>query len=77
MTQPTNNPTNQPANQLLSLYRRMRLIREFELRAINERRNGLIPGFIHSCVGQEATAVGACAALRIATDHDHVCASLG
>jgi pyruvate dehydrogenase E1 component alpha subunit len=42
----------------------MLLIREFELRAINERRAGLIPGFIHSCVGQEATAVGACAALE-------------
>jgi pyruvate dehydrogenase E1 component alpha subunit len=41
----------------------MYLVREFELRAINERRAGLIPGFIHSCVGQEATAVGACAAL--------------
>ncbi len=46
------------------LYRRMALIREFELRAIRERRNGLIPGFIHACVGQEATAVGACTALR-------------
>ncbi|GAB4429867.1 MAG: pyruvate dehydrogenase (acetyl-transferring) E1 component subunit alpha [Anaerolineae bacterium] len=56
--------THQPTDQLIGLYRRMRLIREFELRAINERRNGLIPGFIHSCVGQEATAVGACAALR-------------
>jgi len=42
----------------------MLLVREFELRAINERRAGLIPGFIHSCVGQEATAVGACAALE-------------
>ncbi len=29
----------------------------------NERA-GLIPGFIHSCVGQEATAAGACAALQ-------------
>lgn len=48
----------------LDLYRQMALIREFELRAINERRAGLIPGFIHSCVGQEATAAGACAALR-------------
>ena len=48
---------------LLNLYHQMALIREFELRAINERRAGLIPGFIHSCVGQEATAVGACAAL--------------
>jgi pyruvate dehydrogenase E1 component alpha subunit len=49
--------------KLLGLYRQMYLVREFELRAINERRAGLIPGFIHSCVGQEATAVGACAAL--------------
>ncbi|MEW5960588.1 MAG: thiamine pyrophosphate-dependent dehydrogenase E1 component subunit alpha, partial [Chloroflexota bacterium] len=53
-----------PTAQLLNFYRTMRLIRDFELRAINERRAGLIPGFIHSCVGQEATAVGACAALR-------------
>ncbi len=50
--------------ELLSeLYRRMTLVREFELRAIEERRGGLIPGFIHSCVGQEATAVGTCLAL--------------
>jgi pyruvate dehydrogenase E1 component alpha subunit len=62
----TNQLTDDPQDreQLLSLYRRMTTIREFELRAINERRGGLIPGFIHSCVGQEATAVGACAALR-------------
>jgi len=50
--------------QLLVFFRQMLTIRQFELRAINERRNGLIPGFIHSCVGQEATAVGACAALN-------------
>lgn len=48
---------------LTEMYRRMTLVREFELRAIEERRGGLIPGFIHSCVGQEATAVGACLAL--------------
>ena len=42
----------------------MTLVRQFELRAIQERRDGLIPGFIHSCVGQEATAVGACLALE-------------
>jgi pyruvate dehydrogenase E1 component alpha subunit len=48
---------------LEKLYRRMTLVRRFELRAIEERRAGLIPGFIHSCVGQEATAVGACLAL--------------
>ncbi len=48
---------------LAEFFRRMTLVREFELRAIAERRAGLIPGFIHSCVGQEATAVGACMAL--------------
>ncbi len=48
---------------LVGLFRRMTLVRQFELRAIEERRQGLIPGFIHSCVGQEATAVGACSAL--------------
>lgn len=59
-----NQLTEYPKEQLLTFYKRMAMIREFELRAINERRSGLIPGFIHSCVGQEATAVGACAALR-------------
>ncbi|NPV78314.1 MAG: hypothetical protein HPY59_18315 [Anaerolineae bacterium] len=49
---------------LAEMFRRMNLIREFELRAIEERRGGLIPGFIHSCVGQEATAAGACLALN-------------
>jgi acetoin:2,6-dichlorophenolindophenol oxidoreductase subunit alpha len=53
-----------PKDLLAEMFRRMTLVREFELRAIAERRGGLIPGFIHSCVGQEATAVGACLALR-------------
>jgi pyruvate dehydrogenase E1 component alpha subunit len=53
-----------PRDLVAELFRRMTLIRQFELRAIEERRNGLIPGFIHSCVGQEATAVGACTALE-------------
>jgi TPP-dependent pyruvate/acetoin dehydrogenase alpha subunit len=52
-----------PRELMAELFRRMVLIRRFELRAIEERRSGLIPGFIHSCVGQEATAVGACMAL--------------
>jgi acetoin:2,6-dichlorophenolindophenol oxidoreductase subunit alpha len=55
--------TEYSSEQLVHLYRQMLMVREFELRAIAERRAGLIPGFIHSCVGQEATAVGACAAL--------------
>jgi len=49
---------------LAEMFRRMNMVREFELRAIEERHGGLIPGFIHSCVGQEATAVGACLALN-------------
>jgi pyruvate dehydrogenase E1 component alpha subunit len=53
-----------PTTLLAEMFVRMTLIREFELRAIEERRRGLIPGFIHSCVGQEATAVGACLALQ-------------
>jgi TPP-dependent pyruvate/acetoin dehydrogenase alpha subunit len=53
-----------PRELLAELFRRMVLVREFELRAIEERRSGLIPGFIHSCVGQEASAVGACLALE-------------
>jgi pyruvate dehydrogenase E1 component alpha subunit len=53
-----------PKDKLAKMYHLMTLVREFELRAIEERRGGLIPGFIHSCVGQEATAVGACMALQ-------------
>lgn len=55
---------NYPKDLLAEMFRRMNLVREFELRAIAERRAGLIPGFIHSCVGQEASAVGACLALE-------------
>ena len=56
--------TGYPKALLAEMFRRMCLVRQFELRAIEERRAGLIPGFIHSCVGQEATAVGACLALQ-------------
>ncbi|MFN7209836.1 MAG: thiamine pyrophosphate-dependent dehydrogenase E1 component subunit alpha, partial [Aggregatilineales bacterium] len=49
---------------LREMYRRMVLVREFELRAIAERRIGLIPGFIHASIGQEASAVGVGMAMR-------------
>ncbi len=49
---------------LREMYHRLVLIREFELRAIAEREAGLIPGFIHACIGQEGTAVGGCMPLR-------------
>jgi 2-oxoisovalerate dehydrogenase E1 component len=48
---------------LLGLYRRMLVIRGFEERAARLYRDGEIPGFVHLCIGQEATAVGACSAL--------------
>jgi acetoin:2,6-dichlorophenolindophenol oxidoreductase subunit alpha len=50
--------------RLIGLYFQMVLIRQFELRAIDERRQGLIPGFIHPYIGEEACAVGMCAALN-------------
>ncbi len=53
-----------PRELLAEMFRRVILVRQFELRAIQERHAGLIPGFIHPCVGQEATAVGACLALE-------------
>ncbi len=56
--------TKYTSDFLADLFHRMVLVRQFELRAIEERRAGLIPGFIHSCVGQEASAVGATAALQ-------------
>jgi pyruvate dehydrogenase E1 component alpha subunit len=63
LTQPS--ISQYPKSLLAEMFRLMTLIRQFELRAIEERRAGLIPGFIHSCVGQEATAVGACQALGV------------
>jgi acetoin:2,6-dichlorophenolindophenol oxidoreductase subunit alpha len=54
------NSANEP---LVDLYRRLVLIRRFEERASELRLAGFIPGFLHPSIGQEAVAVGACAAL--------------
>lgn len=51
---------------LLGLYERMMLIREFEDTVKFLFLEGTMPGTIHQCQGQEATAVGVCTAL--ATD---------
>ena len=48
---------------LLGLYERMVLIREFEEGVKYLFLEGSMPGTIHQCQGQEATAVGVCAAL--------------
>jgi pyruvate dehydrogenase E1 component alpha subunit len=49
---------------LLSLFERMVLIRQFEERVKFLFLEGTMPGTIHQCQGQEATAVGVCAALE-------------
>ncbi|MGQ9849657.1 MAG: pyruvate dehydrogenase (acetyl-transferring) E1 component subunit alpha [Aggregatilineaceae bacterium] len=54
---------------LLDWYRQMVLIRRFEERCAELYQEGLIGGFLHLYIGQEATGVGAIAALR---PDDHV-----
>jgi pyruvate dehydrogenase E1 component alpha subunit len=48
----------------VDLYRRMVLIRAFETRVHQLLTTGAIHGTSHLCAGQEAVAVGGCAALR-------------
>ncbi len=45
-------------------YRAIRLIRRFEEQALDLVKSGVIVGGIHPYIGQEAVAVGVCAALR-------------
>src|SRR3954463_12392938 len=58
---------------LVDLYARMALIRAFEERVSELYRDGAIPGFVHTSLGQEAVAAGVGAALReddyLATTH--------
>lgn len=49
---------------LLGLFERMTAIRQFEEGIKFLFLEGIMPGTIHQCQGQEATAVGVCAALR-------------
>ena len=49
--------------ELTGLYRSMLLIRRFEERVLDLRRERLVAGSIHLCAGQEAIPVGATAAL--------------
>jgi acetoin:2,6-dichlorophenolindophenol oxidoreductase subunit alpha len=52
-----------PREQLLEFLARMLLIRRFEEMVEDRFRAGELPGFLHVCIGQEAVAVGVCAAL--------------
>ena len=50
--------------RLVAMYRQMLIIRRFEERSLELYKEGRIPGTIHPYVGEEAMAVGVCAALR-------------
>lgn len=54
-----------PGDKLIGMYRTMLLIRRFEETAAELYSHGRIWGGLHLCLGQEATATGACAALRL------------
>lgn len=49
---------------LLQMFRKMTEIRAFEEKAVELFMAGQLPGFLHSCLGQEASAVGVCLALE-------------
>lgn len=53
-----------PKDLLLAMYERMCLIRAFEEACVQLYMEKEIRGSLHPCVGQEATAVGSCFALR-------------
>lgn len=48
------------ASHARHLLRQMQMIRSFETRVESLFKEGQLPGFVHSCAGQEATAVGVC-----------------
>lgn len=54
---------NIPREKLLMMYEGMWKIRHFETKVGELFAGGEIPGFVHLYLGQEAVAVGACAAL--------------
>jgi pyruvate dehydrogenase E1 component alpha subunit len=51
-------------NLLLDLYRRMLELRQFELKVQELYRRGLLPGFVHLYIGEEAVGVGVCSNLE-------------
>jgi pyruvate dehydrogenase E1 component alpha subunit len=64
-----------PNDELLRMYGTMLLIRRFEEKAVQFYQQGQVRGSLHPCIGQEATAVGACFALR--TDDFMTCTYRG
>src|SRR5882672_1838523 len=49
---------------LLDYYKKMLELRVFEVKVQELYRNGMLPGFVHLYVGEEAVAVGVCANLE-------------
>jgi acetoin:2,6-dichlorophenolindophenol oxidoreductase subunit alpha len=49
---------------LVRMYRSIYATRRFELACVDSYRRGLIRGYLHPYLGEEAVAAGACAALR-------------
>src|SRR5271168_4098630 len=49
---------------LLSYYKKMLELRDFELKVQELYRNAMLPGFVHLYVGEEAVAVGVCSHLQ-------------
>src|SRR3954454_9794454 len=62
-------PTPKDAEFWLAIYRRMATIRHFEERVDELYKGAIMPGLAHLSIGQEATEVGVCAALR---DDDYI-----
>src|SRR5690349_22312517 len=62
-------PITLATSQLLEMFRRMHQIRQFDTRALELFREGLVRGSTHPYIGTEAVAVGVCAALR---DDDYI-----
>jgi acetoin:2,6-dichlorophenolindophenol oxidoreductase subunit alpha len=53
-----------PREQLAAFLGEMLLIRRFEEKVVERFRAGDLAGFLHTCIGQEAVAVGVCSALE-------------
>ena len=63
-SRPTDASPGIPEPILLGMYRNIYATRRFELTCIEFYRQGLIRGYLHPYLGEEAVAAGACAALR-------------
>lgn len=55
--------------QMLDLYRTMQTIRKFEFQTAKSFAEGLVQGFVHLYIGQEAIATGVCSHL---TNEDYI-----